>query len=246
MEWLALRSDLDALAGSTSAVTMMTVHSAKGLEFPVVFVAGMEEGIFPHAGRGRPRGRRGGAPPRLRCHHARRARAVPHLRRDAPHLRLHDGQPAQSLPARDPRGRHPARGRGLRGLLGRGLGEARRRRGTYGSGTATSGGAVFGSATRSAGKRPGQGRRVVQVWLACPSRGTGVPTGSGLPCLRWAAASAAPAPLALPRPSRPRLVRAARAPLPPQRTSFLQPGARHPSRRRQGERGLCCQRPRLA
>ena len=44
MEWLALRSDLDALAGSTSAVTMMTVHSAKGLEFPVVFVAGMEEG----------------------------------------------------------------------------------------------------------------------------------------------------------------------------------------------------------
>ena len=49
MEWLALRSDLDSLAGSASAVTMMTVHSAKGLEFPVVFVAGMEEGIFPHS-----------------------------------------------------------------------------------------------------------------------------------------------------------------------------------------------------
>ena len=48
MEWLALRSDLDSLAGSTSAVTLMTIHSAKGLEFPAVFVAGMEETIFPH------------------------------------------------------------------------------------------------------------------------------------------------------------------------------------------------------
>ena len=48
LEWLALRSDLDALAGDTHAITMMTVHSSKGLEFPAVFVAGMEEGIFPH------------------------------------------------------------------------------------------------------------------------------------------------------------------------------------------------------
>ena len=47
MEWLALRSDLDSLAGETHAITMMTIHSAKGLEFPAVFVAGMEEGIFP-------------------------------------------------------------------------------------------------------------------------------------------------------------------------------------------------------
>lgn len=48
MEWLALRSDLDSLGGSQSALTMMTVHAAKGLEFPVVFVAGMEETLFPH------------------------------------------------------------------------------------------------------------------------------------------------------------------------------------------------------
>ena len=48
MEWLALRSDLDSLAGDTHAITMMTIHSAKGLEFPAVFVAGLEEGIFPH------------------------------------------------------------------------------------------------------------------------------------------------------------------------------------------------------
>ena len=47
MEWLALRSDLDSLAGETHAITMMTIHSAKGLEFPDVYVVGMEEGIFP-------------------------------------------------------------------------------------------------------------------------------------------------------------------------------------------------------
>ena len=49
MEWLALRTDLDSLATTNDSVTLMTVHTAKGLEFPVVFVAGMEESIFPHA-----------------------------------------------------------------------------------------------------------------------------------------------------------------------------------------------------
>jgi DNA helicase-2/ATP-dependent DNA helicase PcrA len=45
---VSLMTDLDNLDESTPAVTMMTLHSAKGLEFPVVFIAGMEEGIFPH------------------------------------------------------------------------------------------------------------------------------------------------------------------------------------------------------
>ena len=49
MEWLALRSDLDSLSGESDTVTMMTVHTAKGLEYPVVLVAGMEESLFPHA-----------------------------------------------------------------------------------------------------------------------------------------------------------------------------------------------------
>jgi DNA helicase-2/ATP-dependent DNA helicase PcrA len=49
MEWLALRSDLDSLIAGEDYLTLMTVHSAKGLEFPVVFIAGLEESIFPHS-----------------------------------------------------------------------------------------------------------------------------------------------------------------------------------------------------
>ncbi len=48
IEWVRLRTDLDSYAEGGAAVTLMTVHSAKGLEFDYVFVTGMEETIFPH------------------------------------------------------------------------------------------------------------------------------------------------------------------------------------------------------
>ncbi|HEY7106236.1 MAG TPA: UvrD-helicase domain-containing protein [Acidimicrobiia bacterium] len=51
LEAISLVTDLDTAEGAgaeQSAVTLMTLHSAKGLEFPVVFVTGMEDGVFPH------------------------------------------------------------------------------------------------------------------------------------------------------------------------------------------------------
>ena len=47
LEGITLSSDIDELEESDDYVTLMTLHSAKGLEFPVVFLVGMEEGIFP-------------------------------------------------------------------------------------------------------------------------------------------------------------------------------------------------------
>lgn len=49
LEEVALISNLDAVDETTDAVTLMTLHGAKGLEFPVVFMTGMEESIFPHS-----------------------------------------------------------------------------------------------------------------------------------------------------------------------------------------------------
>jgi DNA helicase-2/ATP-dependent DNA helicase PcrA len=49
LEEVQLQSDQDTLATDEAQVTLMTIHNAKGLEYHVVFLIGMEEGIFPHA-----------------------------------------------------------------------------------------------------------------------------------------------------------------------------------------------------
>ena len=49
LDSIALASDIDELKDEASRVTLMTLHSAKGLEFPVVFLTGMEDGVFPHS-----------------------------------------------------------------------------------------------------------------------------------------------------------------------------------------------------
>lgn len=49
LENVALVSDVDDFESSESKVTLMTLHAAKGLEFPVVFLTGLDEGLFPHS-----------------------------------------------------------------------------------------------------------------------------------------------------------------------------------------------------
>jgi DNA helicase-2/ATP-dependent DNA helicase PcrA len=48
LEQVSLVSDADEIDGDDSQVVLMTVHAAKGLEFPAVFIMGLEEGVFPH------------------------------------------------------------------------------------------------------------------------------------------------------------------------------------------------------
>ncbi len=49
LEWAALRTDLDTLDEGDGSVTLMTLHNAKGLEFPVVFIVGCEDALLPHS-----------------------------------------------------------------------------------------------------------------------------------------------------------------------------------------------------
>jgi DNA helicase-2/ATP-dependent DNA helicase PcrA len=48
LDYIALLTDLDTVREGVEQVTLMSVHASKGLEFPVVFITGMEEGVFPH------------------------------------------------------------------------------------------------------------------------------------------------------------------------------------------------------
>ena len=49
LQQISLLSDADALRDDEGLVTLMTLHNAKGLEFPIVFIIGCEDGVFPHA-----------------------------------------------------------------------------------------------------------------------------------------------------------------------------------------------------
>lgn len=155
LEWLALRSDLDALAGESHAITMMTVHSAKGLEFPAVFVAGLEEGIFPHVA--------GFTDDPAKLEEERRLAYVAITRaRKRLFLTYAATRRTYGSTQANPRSRFvgeiPAAdiefsGVGSAGFEGTGWEKRGDRRGTYGSGVGSDmyGGRVFGSYTRSTG-----------------------------------------------------------------------------------------------
>ena len=153
MEWLALRSDLDALSGESRAVTMMTVHSAKGLEFPVVFVAGLEEGIFPHVASTSDDPAKLEEERRLAYVAITRARERLFLTYAATRRTYGSTQanPRSRFVNEIPETDIEFSGIGSSGYSGTGWEKRGDRRGTYGSGTEEYGGHVFGSYTRSTG-----------------------------------------------------------------------------------------------
>ena len=156
MEWLALRSDLDALSGQSSAITMMTIHSAKGLEFPAVFVAGMEEGIFPHvAGFGGEDAAKLEEERRLAYVAITRARKRLFLTYAATRRTYGSTQanPRSRFVNEIPDEDIEFSGIGSSGFSGTGWEKRGDRRGTFGSGQGSDmyGGRVFGSYTRSTG-----------------------------------------------------------------------------------------------
>ena len=151
MEWLALRTDLDTLDEGDEYVTLMTVHTAKGLEFPVVFVAGLEESIFPHAEldvRARRASRRSAASPTWRS----RARASGSTSRTRTRARIY-GSTQHNPPSRFigeiPAEHVEASGVGSRGherhAAGRSAATGAGRSGTAAAGA---GGRVFGGGAR--------------------------------------------------------------------------------------------------
>ena len=86
LEEVALLTDIDRTDLGGDQVTLMTVHTAKGLEFPVVFMAGMEERIFPLRRYVRARSRRSAGLP---THHQGQGQALHDASRHQDHLR-HD------------------------------------------------------------------------------------------------------------------------------------------------------------
>ena len=103
LEETALVADQDSYEGDADAVTLITLHAAKGLEFPVVFIAGLEEGLFPHS-RALDDEKELEEERRLAYvgHHARQAPAVPLARVAARDVGDGPGVGAVAVPARDP------------------------------------------------------------------------------------------------------------------------------------------------
>ena len=178
MEWLALRSDLDSLAGETHAITMMTIHSAKGLEFPAVFVAGMEEGIFPHVHDF------GGSDDPGKLEEERRLAYVAITRaRKRLFLTYAATRRTYGSTSANPRSRFlneipfediEFSGIGSAGFEGTGWEKRGDRRGTFGSGTGSDmyGGKVFGSHTRSTGGSGSRGGSSFDDFFGGSSYGT--------------------------------------------------------------------------
>lgn len=155
-EWVTLRTDMDTMSDDGAAITLMTIHSAKGLEFDCVFVAGMEESLFPHGNSSQDA--QGLEEERRLCYVAI-TRARKRLYLTNAFTRQIFGQSSANPPSRFiseiPAELRRSIGMGSAGFSGSGWEKRGSRRGIAGSGVEAGGGRVFGQSSAS-GSRPRQ------------------------------------------------------------------------------------------
>jgi DNA helicase-2/ATP-dependent DNA helicase PcrA len=154
IEWVTLRTDLDTMSDDGTAVTLMTVHASKGLEFDCVFVAGMEEGIFPHMiSSGDP----AGVEEERRLAYVAITRARKRLYLTCASTRQLYGQtqanPVSRFLQEVPEELRKTKGLGSSGFEGTGWEKRGSRHGISGSGTEAGHGRVFGASSASGSSR---------------------------------------------------------------------------------------------
>lgn len=159
VEWVTLRTDMDTVAEDGEAITMMTIHAAKGLEFDCVFVAGMEESLFPHGNSSQDSQ---GLEEERRLAYVAVTRARKKLYLTNAFTRQIFGQSSANPPSRFigeiPLELRKGIGMGSAGFSGSGWEKRGSRRGIAGSGSEAGGGRVFGQSSAS-GSRPRQQTR---------------------------------------------------------------------------------------
>lgn len=159
VEWVTLRTDMDTVAEDGEAITMMTIHAAKGLEFDCVFVAGMEESLFPHGNSSQDSQ---GLEEERRLAYVAITRARKKLYLTNAFTRQIFGQSSANPPSRFigeiPFELRKGIGMGSAGFSGSGWEKRGSRRGIAGSGSEAGGGRVFGQSSAS-GSRPRQQAR---------------------------------------------------------------------------------------
>lgn len=159
VEWVTLRTDMDTVAEDGEAITMMTIHAAKGLEFDCVFVAGMEESLFPHGNSSQDSQ---GLEEERRLAYVAITRARKKLYLTNAFTRQIFGQSSANPPSRFigeiPLELRKGIGMGSAGFSGSGWEKRGSRRGIAGSGSEAGGGRVFGQSSAS-GSRPRQQTR---------------------------------------------------------------------------------------
>ena len=159
VEWVTLRTDMDTVAEDGEAITMMTIHAAKGLEFDCVFVTGMEESLFPHGNSSQDSQ---GLEEERRLAYVAITRARKKLYLTNAFTRQIFGQSSANPPSRFigeiPLELRKGIGMGSAGFSGSGWEKRGSRRGIAGSGSEAGGGRVFGQSSAS-GSRPRQQTR---------------------------------------------------------------------------------------